>query len=739
MPMNEADANPAAAADLAQGLAAAATAQEAKAFLRAQVAAAVAGRTLPALHEAGLRTLRDGSAGPWTPLALVAAALGLLREPAHWQAGGVEGERATPALLARLDALIAEVAGLPQERLVYLGVLESLRLYVAGAERAAFDRLAEAGSAGMAPRWTVGFDFAAPAAYARPLPASFPAVPDRFAAKAMPLGPASGLAGPVVVSASVDARYARTLGPGLLRGMAGQRRLGLHLHMLAAEEEALRIAERLQAEAAFLGVRLAITRGEVLSTDRAFYACARFLVARQVMDMFGCALLMLDADTEPLPNEAALKALLQAAEQDQVLLRVRSRAVSGYLPWRRLSADLVFLPDGPRARTYLDAVARAVAWFWRDDGTRLWWIDQLALEAARIVTTEDRGISPVSAVPMAISRAFLPLANDEKLARLHDPARADATPVPGRGAPPPAPLVRSVARATLVPPGLTGPPGVPFRMAILDAAGAAVPEGDFLRRGWRMGGAEPGPVQRHFEGRHVYGGILFGHFGHFLVESLSRAWFLRRHPDLPVLWHRHGGRASPAQGAVLELLGLAPRPDCVVTDTVTVEELLVPRQAAVMGGAFEPGQAAALGVLPARPRAGCRVWLSRARLPEVLARIEGEAELEARLAREGWLTLAPETLDAVAQLQALAEAEEVAGFMGSAFHLLLLLEGGPRRVRILDRGLPRHLWRTYEAIAEAKGFAQEILAVEAEPVGGAETRSTIRLPDPGALAERLLG
>jgi hypothetical protein len=737
--MTEAAVPPHGAADLARALAGAASAQQAKAALRAQVAAAVEGRTLPELHEAGLRTLRDGSGGAWTPLALVAAALGLLREPAHWQAGGVDGQRATPALLARLDALVAEVSGLPEDRRVYLGVLESLRLYAAGADRAAFARLAEAGAAGLAPRWTVGFDFAAPAAYARPLPASFAATPPRFEAKAIPFGPSNSVAGRVVVSASADARYARAMGPGLVRGMVAQPRLGLHLHLLAAEEEARGIAERLHAEAAFLGVRLAITRGEVESTDRAFYACARFLVARQVMDMFGCALLMLDADTAVLPDPDAFETLIEAARTDQVLLRVRARAVSGYLPWRRLAAGLVFLPDGASARAYLDTVSSAVGWFWRDDGTRLWWIDQLALEAARIASAKEGAAAPVGSVPIVVSRAFPPLPDHEKRARLHDAARADAAPVPGRGALPPAPLVRTVAGATLVPPGSTGTPGVPVRMAILDAAGAPVPEGDFLRRGWRMGGAEPGPVQRHLEGRHVYGGILFGHFGHFLIESLSRAWFLRRHPDLPVLWHRRGGRAPTAQRAVLELLGLAPRPGCVLDGTVTVEQLLVPRQAAAMGVNFEPGQAAALGVLPARPRSGCRIWLSRARLPEVLARIEGEAELEARLAREGWLILAPETLDVVAQLQALGEAEEVAGFMGSAFHLLLLLDGGPRRVRLLDRGLPRHLWRTYEAIAEAKGFAQEILAVEAETVGGAQTRSTIRLPDPSALAARLLG
>ncbi len=38
-------------------------------------------------------------------------------------------------------------------------------------------------------------------------------------------------------------------------------------------------------------------------------------------------------------------------------------------------------------------------------------------------------------------------------------------------------------------------------------------------------------------GRFIYGGLLMDHFGHFLLGAMSRLWFIRAHPELPVLWH----------------------------------------------------------------------------------------------------------------------------------------------------------------------------------------------------------
>lgn len=46
--------------------------------------------------------------------------------------------------------------------------------------------------------------------------------------------------------------------------------------------------------------------------------------------------------------------------------------------------------------------------------------------------------------------------------------------------------------------------------------------------------SEPDHAAEVLEATAVYGGILLPHFGHFLLETLARYWFLRHVPDLPI-------------------------------------------------------------------------------------------------------------------------------------------------------------------------------------------------------------
>lgn len=284
-------------------------------------------------------------------------------------------------------------------------------------------------------------------------------------------------------------------------------------------------------------------------------------------------------------------------------------------------------------------------------------------------------------------------------------------------------------------------PGHAFAMGIRDAAGAPVPEGAFLREGRDLADAPPRPPARRLAGRHIYAGVLFQHFGHALVEGLSRAWALRdaAHRDLPPLWLRRGDRLGAPMRGLLDLLGIGAPPEGVVTEPVLVAELLVPAQGAEFGGAMHPAQAAALGAVAYGPvRAGRRVWLSRRALPAHLARIEGEDEVEALLTEAGWEVLAPETLPLPMQLAALAGAARIAGFMGSAFHLLLLFDHVPARVSLVTRRLSRDVVGAYGAIAAAKGFAQDVLPAAFAAADGQGPRATLRLADPAGLARLLL-
>jgi hypothetical protein len=251
------------------------------------------------------------------------------------------------------------------------------------------------------------------------------------------------------------------------------------------------------------------------------------------------------------------------------------------------------------------------------------------------------------------------------------------------------------------------------------------------------------PALRHIAGESVFGGIRFRHFGHFLTESLARMWFLRSRPDLPVIWLALEPDRPAWQDGLLELLGIPAERQVLVREPVVAERILVPEPGLVIGSHLHPAQAEAMAIRQfGPPRGRRRLWLSRTGLGQGFESVARESELEAGLLAAGWELLRPETLPLARQLDCLAEAEAIAGFEGSAFHLLLLAAEVRARVLILARR-PRHD-PTYGIIARAKGLDHALVSPALEPVGGAvELRGRVAtrqfaLADPEATLRQIL-
>ena len=285
--------------------------------------------------------------------------------------------------------------------------------------------------------------------------------------------------------------------------------------------------------------------------------------------------------------------------------------------------------------------------------------------------------------------------------------------------------------------------GFRFTLGAHDRLGRFLGSFAHRRRG-HVTGQPPAPQvvpEARWTGRHIYAGVLFGQFGHFVTESLSRLWALSERPGAALVWHRHPDHRQPGlarwQEQVLEAAGAGGRTHRIVDAPVLVEDILVPEQGHILGERHHPS----LDAVIARhrfhkPVPGRRVWLSRSLLTREGGGglVEGEAELEALLRAEGWEVLHPERLPVPAQLAACEQAEVIAGFAGSAFHLLLLGYGVRARVVLLDRGLGPDLRRNYDVIAAAKGFRQDVLEVPLTLAGGAGHTGRWRLRDPAAAA-----
>lgn len=296
--------------------------------------------------------------------------------------------------------------------------------------------------------------------------------------------------------------------------------------------------------------------------------------------------------------------------------------------------------------------------------------------------------------------------------------------------------LREVHEATVLP-WRRGEAQGTLEMGVLDGRGHVLKD-TLIRRSYANGregqvgypGAlDPVPEQTR-PGTAIYAGPWLEHFGHFLLEGLARAWAVRAHPELPVVWSVAAEKeddtaVAPGEfpglagwrAALLELLGIGN--EMIFAGRPTrFERLLVPEAGYRIQHFCHPEQAAALGVVERRPEPGRKLWLSRSKLRQ-LQNLSIPA-VEARLEALGWRVIAPETLSIPEQVDELARAERVAGEMGSQLHPLLFLKE-PRGLRVdvilRDPSRPPEQYnRNYDTIAAAKGFDQRLHRMTSEVV-----------------------
>lgn len=199
-----------------------------------------------------------------------------------------------------------------------------------------------------------------------------------------------------------------------------------------------------------------------------------------------------------------------------------------------------------------------------------------------------------------------------------------------------------------------------------------------------VGAGEAGETMHRFEGGHIFGGYFFEHYGHFLLETLSRLWFFKSRPDKPVVWMSFENAAP--QDWHLELLrslGVENELLCI-NEQAEFAELIVPEAGYVISSRFWPRQVEALqladrvAVVP-----GKKVWLSRTALKKGV--FVNEVQVEWILEQAGWIVFRPEMHTVPEQVKMLSDAAHIAGVEGSAFHTMVMMFGMAGKVSIFSR------------------------------------------------------
>ena len=211
---------------------------------------------------------------------------------------------------------------------------------------------------------------------------------------------------------------------------------------------------------------------------------------------------------------------------------------------------------------------------------------------------------------------------------------------------------------------------------VLTAEGKDVPQASTWRGGIRMtrpvaGGERPADF---LPGRHVWGGLYYGHFGHFMTETMARCWAFDQ-PDVEsVLFVPKHDKLSDFQKYQTQfwnLLGLKAK-ERIVRRPVVVEELLVPGQAFGLGTIasgtpeFRNTMKRMAQALPQDPPR--RIYISRTKF-NGRGGVLCERIIERNMIENGYTIMHPEKMELQDQLRFYKSATHIVGVDSSAFHI----------------------------------------------------------------------
>ena len=217
-------------------------------------------------------------------------------------------------------------------------------------------------------------------------------------------------------------------------------------------------------------------------------------------------------------------------------------------------------------------------------------------------------------------------------------------------------------------------------------------------RGWKPMmvpyAAAPQATQK-LAGRHVYGGQIWAHFGHWMAESMSRFWafdHLDQKPDSLIFMIKRPKRGATVHGfqqAFLDLLNIDV-PITIVQEPTTVEELIVPGQGFGLGSInagtpeFRAFMLDRLAKGP-RPDGARKLYVSRSALGGHMGGLILETLLEENLHAAGYEIYHPQKHPLADQIAAYRAADIVLGPDGSALHLFGFVARPDQKVGVVLR------------------------------------------------------
>jgi len=186
----------------------------------------------------------------------------------------------------------------------------------------------------------------------------------------------------------------------------------------------------------------------------------------------------------------------------------------------------------------------------------------------------------------------------------------------------------------------------------------------------------------HIQGQAVYGGLLFNHFGHFLLESTNRLWWplCEQFSDY-IVFQNTDPLNFIGQFATrfFDLIGISKR-IIIVKNAVRFDRVIIPEPSFVIKRHFykefrlpfliagESAKKFTSSMPEPMLKDGPGLYLSRSRYG--FRRSFGEEQIENRLSKGGFAIISMETLPLEHQILMVQKYNSIVGIMGSAFHTM---------------------------------------------------------------------
>ena len=180
----------------------------------------------------------------------------------------------------------------------------------------------------------------------------------------------------------------------------------------------------------------------------------------------------------------------------------------------------------------------------------------------------------------------------------------------------------------------------------------------------------------------IFGGVLIGHFGHFILESMSRLWYVFENPNdnRSIIFIIAEGERKWFND-FFNLLGISNRIKFISKVTqfshITIPEESVHSWSSYSSKYFIPYQKICSNIHKDSTNTPKKVYLTHRQYKGPVA-IVGEEIFEKFYKNLGFEIVAPEKLSIKEQISLIANAEEIACSMGSLAHFVMFMQATSR-------------------------------------------------------------